>query len=89
MSIATTVDSAGRIVLPIEIRRRLGIVAGSRLNVAVVAERVELTPEAEPAAEFMLSPGKRRVLKPTGVAFDAAAAIRGERDEQMRRRIRK
>ena len=50
--------------------------------------RIELTPEPQAHAEFSLSPTKRRVLKATGVPFDAAAAIRAEREMQASRRSR-
>ena len=40
-----SIDQAGRIVLPREVRRQLNLSPGSRLSVAVVAERIELTPE--------------------------------------------
>ena len=83
---AITMDGAGRIVLPSDVRRRLNLSAGSRLRLTVVAERIELTPEAEPEAELGLTASKRRVLKPTGVPFDAAAAVRDERSAQARRR---
>ena len=86
MSPAITMDGAGRIVLPSEVRRQLNLSAGSRFRLTVVAERIELTPEAEPESELGLTATQRRVLKPTGVAFDATAATRDERAAQARRR---
>ncbi|MCI0354207.1 MAG: AbrB/MazE/SpoVT family DNA-binding domain-containing protein, partial [Acidobacteria bacterium] len=41
MSISTTLDRVGRIVLPSEIRRRLGLAPGARLRLEIVAERIE------------------------------------------------
>lgn len=81
-----TIDSAGRIVLPSEVRRRLNLRVGSRLRLDVVAERIELTPEPEAEPALGVSATKRAVLRPTGRAFDAADAIRAERDAQARRR---
>jgi AbrB family looped-hinge helix DNA binding protein len=81
------VDSAGRIVLPVQTRRLLGLRPGSKLRMAVVAQRIELTPA--PAAsdtELAVSAGGRLVLaaaslaKAGGTAVDAAAAVRAERD---------
>lgn len=89
MSISISLDGAGRVVLPVDVRRRLGLVAGSRLRLDVVAERIELTPEPQAPAEFVLSPTGRRVLKPTGIPFDAVAAVRAERDFQASRHLRK
>lgn len=80
-----TVDRAGRIVLPIEVRRRLNLGPGARLILDVVAQRIELTPQPEADTELVVTPGKRSVLRPTGKAFDAAAATRAERNAQSRR----
>ena len=85
MESPVTLDNAGRIVLPAEIRRRLNLRAGSRLQVEVVAERIELTPEPEPVQALARSAGARTILRPTGKKSDAAAATRAERDAQGRR----
>jgi AbrB family looped-hinge helix DNA binding protein len=85
MSHAITIDRAGRIVLPAELRRRLNLGPGSRLRLDVVAQHIELTPESEPVTELALSHSRRAVLKPTADGFDAAAAVRAEREAQARR----
>jgi AbrB family looped-hinge helix DNA binding protein len=85
MSQPITMDQAGRIVLPKEVRRRLNLGPGARLMLDVVAQRIELTPAPQADAELALTAGKRMVLRPTGKAFDAAAATRAERDVQSRR----
>ncbi len=85
MSQAITIDRAGRIVLPAELRRRLNLGPGSRLRLDVVAQHIELTPETEPATELAMSSSRRTVLRPTGEPFDAAAAVRAEREAQARR----
>ena len=86
MKTALTIDSAGRVVLPSEARRLLNLRPGSRLRLAVVAERIELTPEPEEQTALVLAPSRRRVLEPTGKPFDAAAATRAERNAQARPR---
>lgn len=83
MNALTTLDNAGRIVLPAAIRRRLNLVPGTRLRLAVVAERIELVPEPE-LASTLIRKGGRLVLAPTGESFDAAAAVRAEREAQAR-----
>ena len=85
MSQTITIDQAGRIVLPKEVRNRLNLGPGTRLMLDVVAQRIELTPQPQAAAELVVTPGKRTVLRPTGKAFDAAAATRAEREAQARR----
>jgi AbrB family looped-hinge helix DNA binding protein len=86
MKTAITMDSAGRVVLPSETRRRLNLRPGSRLLLSVVAERIELTPEPQADAKLQRSASGRTVLAPTGKPFDAAATVRSERDRQARRR---
>ena len=85
MSQTITIDQAGRIVLPKAVRQRLNLGPASRLTLDVVAQRIELTPQPQADAELLVTPGKRTVLRPTGKAFDAAAATRAERDAQSRR----
>ena len=85
MAQAITIDRAGRIVLPAELRRQLNLGPGSRLLLEVVAQRIELTPEPQQAAEVILSAGRRTVLRPSGKPFDAAAATRAEREAQAGR----
>lgn len=80
-----TMDSAGRIVVPREVRRQLGLGAGSTLLLDVVAQRIELTPQPRADAELLVRSGKRTVLRASGKVFDAAAATRAERDAQARR----
>lgn len=85
MSQTITIGRAGRIVLPAELRRRLNLGPGSRLRLDVVAHRIELTPETEPVTEPAVSSSRRTVLHPRGEPFDAAAAVRAEREAQARR----
>ena len=81
-----SIDSAGRIVLPADLRRRLSLSAGSRLRLDVVAERIQLTPDTEADLVFGMSATKRMVLRPTRRVFDAVAATRAGRVPPVRRR---
>lgn len=85
MSHPITMDRTGRIVLPIEVRRRLNLAPGARLMLDVVAQRIELTPELQAEPELLVKAGRRTVLRPTGKTFDAAAATRAEREAQSKR----
>jgi len=87
-STTTTLDSTGRVVLPSEVRRRLRLVAGARFNVAVVADRIELTLEAPPEPAVVRKAG-RLVLAVAGEPLDAAEAIRAERHTQAARARRR
>jgi AbrB family looped-hinge helix DNA binding protein len=84
MNLDITMDNAGRIVLPSAVRRLLNLTAGSRLTLDVVAQRIELTPLPDTHDALKIVPGKRTVLRPAGRSFDAAAAVRAERDAQAR-----
>lgn len=85
MKPALTLDSAGRIVLPSAVRRQFNLTPGSRLTLAVVAQRIELTPAPDAGdAGLQVVAGKRTLLRPRGQAADAAAAVRAERDAQAR-----
>jgi AbrB family looped-hinge helix DNA binding protein len=87
-STTVTLDSTGRIVLPSEVRKRLRLEAGARFSVEVVAERIELTPEAAPEAAVVRKAG-RLVLAAIGEPLDAGAAIRAERQTQAGRARRR
>lgn len=83
----TTLDSTGRVVLPAEVRKKLRLATGARFSADVVADRIELTLEAPPAA--VVRKAGRLVLAAKGEALDAAAAIRAERQTQSGRARRR
>ncbi len=76
---STTLDSTGRIVLPREVRRTLGLATGTRFTVEIVADRIELTPAAPPEPALVRKSG-HLILTNTGEHLDAAQAVRAERD---------
>jgi len=84
----TTLDSTGRVVVPAEVRKKLGLATGARFTVDVVADRIELTPATPPESAVVRKAG-RLVLAASGEALDAAAAIRGERQTQAGRARRR
>lgn len=89
MPTTITMADTGRIVLPKNIRDRLQLRGGARLKAEVVADRIELTPEADETLQVVRK-GKRWVL--TGMsAFEAGPAVkeaRVDRDAQIARRLR-
>lgn len=82
MSYAITVDRAGRLVLPADVRRRLNLGPGSKMLLDVVAQRIELTPQADGVQAAPAAPGRRLVLSATAQTTDAARATRLELDAQ-------
>lgn len=85
MSLPVTIDSAGRVLLPSAVRRRLNLQSGARLNLEIVAERIQLSPASSPDPRLIVAASGRKVLPATGEPFDAAAATRAERQAQGRR----
>ena len=80
----TTIDRAGRIVVPKSLRERFNLVAGTELEIEAGADRLQLRRvDAEPALVR-----KKGILVHHGGArtdLDVAAFIRGERDSRSRR----
>jgi antitoxin PrlF len=81
-----TVSDKGQVVIPAEIRRHLGITAGSRLDFSLEGEtiRIELVrrvPPSRPEDGFGMlrctRPGERRLAN-----FDVADALRQAADDR-------
>ncbi len=90
MTATITIDASGRLVLPRQVREKLPPHAGSKLSLAVIAGKVELTPQAEQLASVVRK-GRRLVIDGIEAPFDAAAAVkssREEHDEKLVRRMR-
>lgn len=78
----TTIDGAGRLVIPKEIRRQAGLQAGVRLEVRYREGRVEIEPALVPVT--LVRRGRLVVAEPD----KAVPPLRGEEVEQTRRRLR-
>lgn len=81
-----TIDKAGRVVIPAEIRKRLRLEPGTALDVVVDEFSVRLARSApEPALERR---GTRTVVRPRASGdlpeIDVAALIEEERDRWLR-----
>ena len=79
----TTIDKAGRVVVPAAIRERLALTAGTELEVTIDDLGVRLVRDV-PAPELRRE-GKRLIVRPTAdvaqrPTVDVAALIEAERD---------
>lgn len=77
----TTIDKAGRVVIPASVRERAGLVAGTTLEITVDDLGVKLTPVAP--GPRLVRVGKRLVARPTAAArpaVDVAALVEEERN---------
>ena len=82
MSTTITLGKAGRIVVPKGMRDLLHLREGSRLRLDVVADKLEVTPEADEIS--IEKRGKRRVVV-GWKGFDAAKAVTAAREEYLER----
>lgn len=78
-----TIDRAGRVVIPSEVRRRLGLTAGTELEVAIEGFAVRLVRAV--AGPEVVRRGKRLIARPRAgkaerVEIDVAKLIEEERD---------
>jgi AbrB family looped-hinge helix DNA binding protein len=79
----TSIDKAGRVVIPAAIRERAGLVAGAELNVTLDETGVRL--ERVARGPRLVKIGKRLVARPTGSSegrptIDVAVLIEEERN---------
>ena len=76
-----TMDGSGRLVIPKEIRKLLHLTSGSVLRLALVGNRMELTPMEPPGPALKRKSGLM-VVPRTGQTFDAVAAIAATRESR-------
>jgi AbrB family looped-hinge helix DNA binding protein len=79
----TTIDKAGRVVIPAEVRKRLGLTAGMELELAVEGFSIRLCRAV--AGPELVRRGERLVARPGTVEgersqVDVARLIEEERD---------
>ena len=79
----TTIDSAGRLVIPKEIRQQTGIRAGMSLDVRVKEGKIEI----EPAPLDIKLERRGRLL--VAVPQESIPTLTSETVEETRRRIRR
>ena len=79
----TTIDKAGRVVIPAAIRERVGLVPGSQLEISEDERGIRL--ERVAAGPRLVKVGRRLVARPTITAdqrpsIDIAAVVEEERN---------
>lgn len=79
----TTIDKAGRVVIPAPVRERAGLTAGAELEITVDDLGIRL--ERVAAAPKLVKVGRRLVARPTATpsrrpVIDIAALIEDERN---------
>ncbi len=79
----TTLDKAGRIVLPKKVRDRLHLKPGAKFKLEVVGEKIEIEQEA-PSVKVVRNRHGRRVVV-GWESFDAAKAVRQMHEELAQR----
>lgn len=79
----TTIDAAGRLVIPQQIRREAGLTPGMPLDIRVRDGRIEIEPEPVPVK--LVSRGRLLVAVPQG----AVSPLRPETVERTRRTLRR
>src|SRR5262245_8402010 len=85
-SMKATVDSAGRIVLPKQIREAAGLAGGQQVEVRLVGVVIEIEP-VQPAVRMRTRPGRLPVLEVEAEVErvtddDVRAALAAQRDER-------
>ena len=78
----TTIDKAGRVVIPAALRERLGLTAGTELKISLDEGGVRL--ERVASAPRLVKVGRRMVARPTvahaqRLEIDVAALVEEER----------
>jgi AbrB family looped-hinge helix DNA binding protein len=81
--VKTTIDKAGRVVIPASIRERGGLVAGTELEVTIENSRILL--ERVAPGPRLVKVGRRLVARPTALSearpvVDIAALVEEERN---------
>jgi len=70
----TTIDKAGRVVIPASLRERAGLTAGSELE--VTADDLGIRLERVAAGPRLVKVGKRTVARPTVIADAPGVRVR-------------
>ena len=84
MSYTISMDKAGRIVIPKEVRERIGADETTRFDLEVVLDRIELKPKGDGKPQpKVFKEGRMSVVSTGGEPFDAVASISALREERL------
>ena len=86
MNATLSLDEAGRLVLPNSALRLLGMKPGDQVRADVSPNRIEICPEPPVMAEGVIENGIL-VMARQGIAMDAAAAVRADRNDLASRSL--
>jgi AbrB family looped-hinge helix DNA binding protein len=78
-----TLDKAGRVVLPKQLRERLHLKAGTLFHLEIIGEKIQLEQEVPKVRIVRNWKGRRVVMGWDG--FDAAKAVQEDREEHLER----
>ena len=79
----TTLDKAGRVMLPVKIREKLKLTAGTVFKIEIVGDKIELEQDVPKVQIVRNTKGLPVVMGWEG--FDAVKAVQQMREEQMER----
>ncbi len=85
MSYTISMDKAGRIVIPKEVRERIGADETTRFEMDIVLDRIELTRKEDPeqARPKLIRKNGRLVIAATGKKFSAAETTLQDREDRL------
>jgi AbrB family looped-hinge helix DNA binding protein len=89
MKTTLTIDKAGRIILPKQIRDRMHLTAGSKLEAELIGSHLRISPEEEEDPPFEVVDGITVIKGGGPIPGGVAAAIRRERDAMAHRALRR
>ncbi|MBI2192945.1 MAG: AbrB/MazE/SpoVT family DNA-binding domain-containing protein [Planctomycetes bacterium] len=83
-----TLDSAGRLVIPLPVRKQFQLVRGSALELEVRPDAIVLRPQSHPVGLVEQDGLLVHQGEPAGDLLNAIEMVRGQRDSDLTRLLR-